>query len=285
MSFAENVLRPLLEQMGAGVGSFLGFQLSDVLKSPEQYSSATAALMADISAVVIQPAATMVLVVLFFLELTRVAVRTDGHGETFLRVGFFTLVKFVLLKVIFENTPVVIGGIYGLFATMANAANRVSMGSSTADPAQIEAFLAKVDEMDLLGQSLLAVVMVLAWLVNQGAVIAALGLVVMRFVKLYIFAAFAPVPMAFFATQDTRSFGIGFLRNYAAVVLQALVLVLAWSIYHALTADWASRLFAAASGTGMAAALQIGGGYIFLGVLLAMVMFGSGRIANELLGN
>lgn len=281
----DEIVAMMISDMGNGVGSIMGFNLSDVLQTPGQYSSSTQALMNDISATVIMPVATTILVVLFCLELTRVATRTEIGGQTFLQVAFFTLVKFVMIKIIFENTPVVMAAIYDVFATMASGANRITMTSSTADPAQVDAFVEKVSDMDLAGQLLLLITLFFAWLVNKGAVIAALGLVVMRFVRLYIFAAFAPVPMAFFATQDTRQFGIGFLRNYGATVLQALVLVLAWAIYHALTASWANDLFGSVTGTGWTAGAQIGLGYMFLGVLLAMIMFGAGRIANELLGH
>ena len=35
MSFAEDILRPLIEDMGGGVGSFFGLQVTDVLKHPD----------------------------------------------------------------------------------------------------------------------------------------------------------------------------------------------------------------------------------------------------------
>ena len=83
----------------------------------------------------------------------------------------------------------------------------------------------------------------------------------------------------------TRQFGIGFLRNYGAVVLQAFVLVLAFAIYQTLSSGWAGEAFANLSDDPVAAALQVGASYIFMGVVMSMIVLGSGRIASEIIGN
>lgn len=285
MSFARDVLEPILRDMSGGLGSMFGLNLTDVLQSPEEYSALTAALMVTISDTIVMPAATLILVVLFMLELVRIGMRTDGDGETFAKTAFFTLVKFVMLKLIFESTHVVMQGIYALFAEMASQANTITAVTTGVGSDQLNGFLTSVDDMDWLGQTVLIIFMLLAWLVNKGAMIAALALVVVRFVKLYIFAAFAPAPIAMFATQETRTFGVGFLRNYAAIVLQALVLVLAFAIYQTVTSTWAGSAFANLDGNAVTAALSISGSFIMMGVVLGMVVLGSGRIASELLGN
>lgn len=285
MSFARDILWPMLEDMSSGIGSFFGLEISDVLKSPEEYSGDTAALMDTIAATVVQPVATMVLVVLFTLELSRVATRADGDGEVFIKTAFFTLVKFALLKFVFDNSRLIVGGIYSLFSDMATKANLATISVAGVDESAATQFLDSVDQMDWLGQTLLIILMLIAWLVNKGAVIAALALVVVRFVKIYIYTAFAPMPMAFFATQDTRPFAIGYLRNYGAAVLQSLVLVLSFAIYQAVSVGWAAKAFDNLNENAVSAALSIGGNYIFMGVVMAMVVLGSGRIASELLGN
>lgn len=285
MSFATDILWPVIQDMGRGLGSFMGLNLTDVLKSPQEFSPETTSLMGTISTLVVQPVAITVLVVLFVMELWRISMRVEGDSESFLKIAFFTLVKFALVKWAFDNTATIMNGLYQVFAGMAVEANITVSQSPVVDQATVTAFLDSVDRMDWLGQTLMVVLMLIAWLVNKGAVIMALALVVMRFVKLYIFTAFAPMPLAFFASQETRSFAIGFLRNFAATVLQALVLVLAFAVYQAISAGWAARAFDDLDENAVMAALSIGGNYIFMGVVLGMVMFGSGRIANELLGN
>ena len=285
MSFARDILWPLLEDMGSGLGSFFGLKVDDVLKSPEEYSPATAVLMDVVAQTVVQPVASIVLVTLFVVELSRISMITDGDGESFLRRALFTLVKYILVKLAFDNAGTIMSGIYGVFSEIANKANLTTISSTNVDASLATQFLDSVDKMDWLGQTLLIILMLIAWLVNKGAVILALALVVMRFVKIYIFTAFAPMPMAFFASTDTRPFAIGFLRNYAAAVLQALVLVLSFAIYQAISVGWGAKAFENLGENAIAAATSIGSNYIFMGVVLAMIVLGSGRLANELLGN
>ena len=52
-----------------------------------------------------------------------------------------------------------------------------------------------------------------------------------RFMKLYLYAAIAPVPMASFAGEPTQSIGKSFIKSYAAVCLEGAIIVLACIIF------------------------------------------------------
>lgn len=54
-----------------------------------------------------------------------------------------------------------------------------------------------------------------------------------RFFKIYIYAAIAPVPLAAFAGEPSRSIGMSFVRSYAAVCLEGAVIVLACVVFSA----------------------------------------------------
>lgn len=54
-----------------------------------------------------------------------------------------------------------------------------------------------------------------------------------RFFKLYIATAIAPVPLASFAGQPSRSIGMAFVKSYAAICLEGCVIVLACVIFSA----------------------------------------------------
>lgn len=285
MSFATDILKPILEDMGAGLGSFFGLQLTDVLKSPAEFSPTAAELMDTIAVTVVSPAAATVLVVLYVLELNRIALRTDGDGELFVKTAFFTLIKFALVKLAFDNVGLIVGGVSALLSDLATQANLAAADfNGFAEGGAGAEFLESVEDMDWIGQTVLLMLMVIAWLVNKGAAAVALALVVVRFVKLFIFTAFAPMPMAFFASQDTRQYAIGFIRNLAGALLQAFTLVLAVAIYQAVASGWGAQA-AEDLGGGVTAAASIAGNYIFMGVVLAMITLGSARLANEILGN
>lgn len=54
-----------------------------------------------------------------------------------------------------------------------------------------------------------------------------------RFFKIYIYAAIAPVPLAAFAGEASRSIGMSFVKSYAAVCLEGAVIVLACVVFSA----------------------------------------------------
>lgn len=54
-----------------------------------------------------------------------------------------------------------------------------------------------------------------------------------RFFKMYIYAAIAPIPLAAFAGEPSRSIGMSFVKSYAAVCLEGAVIVLACVVFSA----------------------------------------------------
>ena len=284
MSFAEDLLKPLVAEMSSGLGSLWGLKLTDVLKSPSEYSAAGDNFMNTVSSTVVQPVAAVVLTVLFMLGLNRVLLVTDGDGDTRLRMSLFTLLKFGVIKVFFDMAPTVMKAIYGVLSGIATEANKLLTPPEGVNSPAVDAFFEAANKLDWLGQTILVVIMLFAWLVHKGAVLLALGLVVMRFIKIYIYGSFAPMPMAFLASQETRPWGLNFLRSYGAAVLQGFVLVMAFGIYQHVSSGWASNALSTLSDKSMTAALSIGSFYMFMGVALGMTIAGSGKIANELLG-
>jgi len=54
-----------------------------------------------------------------------------------------------------------------------------------------------------------------------------------RFFKLYMYTAIAPIPLSTFAGEPTQNIGKSFLKNYAAVCLEGLIIVVACIIFSA----------------------------------------------------
>ena len=52
-----------------------------------------------------------------------------------------------------------------------------------------------------------------------------------RFFKLYMYTAIAPIPLATFAGQPTQSIGVSFLKSYAGVCLEGVIIVIACIIF------------------------------------------------------
>lgn len=275
----------MIKDMSSGVGSLLGMNLSDVLKSPEEYSENSARLMETISVTAVRPVSTAILVVLFVLELQRILLRSDGNEDTMLKSMLFAIGKFVVLWWSLRHVTVFLNGIYELFAVMGTRANEQAQVFTGGESNDLQVFADGVDRMDVLGKSLLMILLLVAWLVNKGAVVLALALVVLRFVKLYMFTAFGPLPLSFLAFEDTRPWAVGFIRNFVSTCLQGVAIVVAFAVYRSITGGWAESAVRNLPDNQVQAALTISTNYILMGLVLGMVVLGSGRMANELVGS
>lgn len=54
-----------------------------------------------------------------------------------------------------------------------------------------------------------------------------------RFIRLYLYAALAPIPLSTFAGQGTSHSGVAFLKSYAGVCLEGAIIVIACIIFSA----------------------------------------------------
>ena len=62
-------------------------------------------------------------------------------------------------------------------------------------------------------------------------------LVAARFIELYVYNAFAAIPITTLCYQELHNVGIGFLKSYAGVALQGSILYLVIGFYPALAAS------------------------------------------------
>lgn len=284
LSWATDILKPILESMADG--SIFGLDVKFVLSDPSAQNPQVWALVTDISSALIASLAAVVSVVMCCIDLQRVTFLTDGDGESRLKQLVFTLVKFGVVWAIFHQAPGFMTAIWKMGNEVATkVSERLAPGSGAVGLGdKQQAFLDGVGNIDWLGQTLLVVLMLIAWLVNKGAVLGCVALAVVRLVKIYLFTAWCPVPMALLASEHGRSFGIGFLKNYAATILQAFVLLLSFGIYGLLAGGWSNKILEMDTSKGVETALQIGGIYIFMGIVLCMIVMGSGKMASELVG-
>ncbi len=101
-----------------------------------------------------------------------------------------------------------------------------------------------------------------------------------RFFRLYMYTAFAPLPLASFAGESTAGHGKAFVKNYIGVCLEGAVIVLACLIFSAFASGTPAI-------TGETAFVQVFG-YLAETVFNLLILVGlvkaSDRIAKELFG-
>ena len=291
MSFRDDVIAPLINDMMSGVGdlNLFGMSLSDVLQAPSEVSwgaDADSGIKA-MAAATVSPVASVVLVTLAYVELNRTLALSEADGESRFRQSLVTVLKILLCIVLLEWAPQVLEAILQVTADMAsdaNAAMQTALAEKTKDGSDnISAFLDSIDNLDWIGQAVLVIILLFAWLINKAAVLIALGLIVIRFVKLMIYTGFSPIAASFMVSSDTRSWGLGFLKKYISVALQAFVMVLAFGLYQMISLSYGINKLTLGGGS-IADALVIGVYFMFMGVILGMIVAGTGRIADELMG-
>lgn len=282
-SWTITILKPILEDIQGGIGELFGLSLLSATSTPDVFSNDTWKIVDTVSTALIQSSALIILLILTMLELQKSLLTIEGDGEARLRLTIMAGVKFGLVWALFKQTPAILKGIYDAFNDLAIKTNLL-FESKTSKNADLNPLFQAVNDLDWLGQTLLVVLMLLAWLIYKGACLGGLALIVMRFVKLYMYGAFAPVPMSFLISDHTRSYGIKFLHNYASAALQAFVIIMALGIYRLLSLKWTEQAVPSLDSGGVAAAFQLGSMYMFMGLVLGMLLMGSGKIASEMLG-
>lgn len=124
------------------------------------------------------------------------------------------------------------------------------------------------------------------------SVIAAIVLIVMtfmvvltvygRFFKIYVYAALAPIPLAFFGGEPTQSTGISFLKAFGGVCAEGAVIAVACVIYSAVVSAVPTLSFA---GSGVVSELlNYIVGVILQSLLLMLTIKGADYVAQKLTG-
>lgn len=174
--------------------------------------------------VAILPIGCGVLSLVFTIKLIQISQRVDGNASmpgvkevVFLLVFFAVFLfliqhSFELMQAIYEVIGIAIDRVIGLFDQ--GDALDVSAVSIVTTDGDIPALLAML------------IVSLISWVVVLAAYIIALVVCWARALQLYIMAAFSPIPLAFMALDDTRQIGVGYLKNFTAVCIAGLIIVI-----------------------------------------------------------
>ena len=102
-----------------------------------------------------------------------------------------------------------------------------------------------------------------------------------RMFSLWMYAAIAPIPLSAFAGEPTSSVGKNFLRSYAGVCLQGVVIALACIIFSALAT---SAPTVSAGTSAITAVWSYVGSLAFNLLVLVGAVKGCDRIVKEIMG-
>ena len=129
------------------------------------------------------------------------------------------------------------------------------------------------------------VVALVSWVVVIAAYVVALVVSWARALQIYVMAAAAPIPLSVMALEEGRQVGVGYLRNFAAVCLAGLIILVVLVSFPIVLGG----LNAASAGTGTPVDSVVGGlsyalQYLAMCVLLILALVKSGAWARDIVG-
>lgn len=155
------------------------------------------------------------------------------------------------------------------------------MGTAAADMALPEELETAVNEVGFLASIPLWLVTILGCLVIIVLSFVMILTVYSRFFKLYMYTAFAPIPLSSFAGEATSFMGKAFIKSYMDVCMEGAVIVLACLIFSAFTSSGNFGLVDAES-SAVVQVLAYLAETIFNMLVLVGLIKGSDRIVKEM---
>lgn len=208
---------------------------------------------------------------------------------------FLFLLKLIFAKIVIENSMEIMEWIYTVFNNLAiNVNTALGVGgngfldvrSKADDPIRWDAcrlFLTQEecefyrDDGGLWGLSRVLKIIELmpSVFLAQGIMLVTGVVIFARVFEVMVYTMVAPIPLSTFSSEEHRQIGIGFIKGYAAVCLQALMIVVMFAAFAALGNELDSLQDSYASGSW---------GILLRVILLGMGVFKSGSWAKKLCG-
>ena len=223
---------------------------------------------------IVRPTATIILAILFVIELGSISRRVEGNSELGFQMIGMTFLKFAICKVAFDQLGTILLAITATATSWSLKASESMSSVSQGASLNVDQFLDTVDSQNFLVKGLAAVLIMLGWLIAKIPIFAMIALLITRFIKLQLFSVAAPLPMSFIAHRETSNIAVGFLKNYGAVALQLFFMTLVIPLFAILS----SFILSAVQGSrNFSFLLQLVGGLVLVG----LVCFGLVRLVNE----
>jgi hypothetical protein len=175
---------------------------------------------------VVMTIANIILALFVMLELHKVALRMEGAGGAMgYEMPMKVMIKAAICKVVLDNAGRILTGIYNTALFLIDGIRPGDVNMNILDLAVLNDALD--NQLRGFGFELLGLIISLAVFgVVAVTCVAAQVTVIARFVELYIYMAIAPIPIATIVNEEHSSIAKNFLKNFAAVAFQGVLLML-----------------------------------------------------------
>ncbi|WP_153004288.1 type IV secretion system protein [Microbacterium testaceum] len=254
------------------------------LAAPAEYSPVVSAAMALLHDTVVKPLTAVILAIIASLSLATTSTRVEGDRELGTRIIAATMFKIVMVVLLCQNAPLILDAITQVSTWLSKTANGVDVGAGTPTNALGDSMRASIDAAGTMSQLVIIVMLLVPWLLVAAATAIASVLVVVRFLQLYVMSAFASLPLAFLAHEETKQIGVGYLKRFAVVALSGAVLVIVSKLYQALIGGISGSALTYTGGDVMSFLTSHFAGFLVGPVVLMFLLFGANNLAKSILG-
>ena len=232
--------------------------------------------------VAVLPIGCGVLSLVFTVKLIQISQRMDGNASfPGVKEVVFLLVFFAVFLFLIQNSFDLMQAVYQVVQL---AIDRVTGLFGAGSELDLDAVSITTTDDDVAALIAMLVVALVSWVVVIVAYVVALVVSWARAIQIYVMAAFSPIPLALVSLDETRQMGVGYLKNFAAVCLAGvIILVLLVSfpiVLGGLNAASAGAPVVDSIVGGLSYALQ----YLAMCVLLILSLVKSGSWARDVLG-
>jgi len=212
-----------------------------LLKSPEAYNKAVYDGVISIMNNAVMPVAYILLGLLFMLELYNISIRTEGMHSSGFEIPFKAMFKIAVCKIFVDSTPLILGAIFAISTQIISNIGDVFHHNSVGMIANFDIMEQSINNMIFPARLLFCVQVTLIWLIFKFSTLVISVIIIGRMIEIYIYMAIAPLPLATIPNSEVNSIAKNFLKSFAAVSVQGVLIFIVLGLYGTLIGAMASK--------------------------------------------
>ena len=266
---------------GGGAGSITAGLLS---QAPETWNPALYQLAVNVHGVAVKPLTSVVLAVMFTLELARNSTRIEADRDLGAKIVAGTMFKIALVFIAVQNAGLFIGMFNRVTQFLMQGVSSQMSFEVAGEGGQLGDLMRdQIRDAGVMGQAALFFLLVIPWLLSQLASVVFTVVLYVRFIELYALTAFQSLPFAFLVHEDTKPIGVGFFKSYARTSVNAVCVFVCLVFYQRIVVD-AVRIPDSADKGMVSWVTSNFGNLMMAGILLFFVIAVSQRVSRAIAG-
>lgn len=188
--------------------------------------------MTTICSTIVKPIAGSILSCVFLMQFLKIASKAEQNGTVPLLKDIFVMFMFFMIfNWLVGHADTLCGAIYDVINTISikikEFGGGVDFENITEDFIHVDDWNEVTQFADVSFGSLISILIcvLLGFLGGIVAFLFACIATYARALQLYVYATFSPIPFAMLGFEETRSWGVGYFKNFAAVALAGAILL------------------------------------------------------------